>query len=265
MPVYVKKLCFLLTLFCVQGIYADEYELNEFSLHADASKFALGGLVCNYEPLMTDKLGITCLVPFQLKELSTRKLSLIKNALGLSWSVDWYQSGDADWMENNLGLHIEKKIGEHLWLGVQGWFLIVDTYNVNSRSTCFAELDCRYILSDRFRIAFLLMNPGGARITSEIGKIPLSSTAHLGMRYSPANKCRLFCEMAVPLKHTVRGQLGMEYSINDAFILRIGLSSRPLMPTWGLGGKVNRFQYSWGGSLHPVLGISNGFTLDYCL
>jgi hypothetical protein len=57
--------------------------------------------------------------------------------------------------------------------------------------------------------------------------------------------------------------MGVEYVLSDAFVLRTGFSTNPLMPSWGIGGKLKKFGYSWAGNLHPILGFSNGFSLRY--
>ena len=259
----VKTFCLLVFLSFIQGLYADEYALNESALHVDARDFAMGGLVCTFGPFSDNKLEITYLMPFQLKELSVRKLEFSKKTLGLDWSLGWYQSGNADWMENNFSMHLSKNLSEHLYLGVEVNALVLDNALEGPNSVCFAELDCHYLLSEKVSIGLTLMNPSGVRIKSGNDWVPLSSAAFLGARYSPARKCLLYSEIEVRLYNPIRERMGLEYVLNDFLILRTGFSTGPLMPSWGIGGSVNRLTYSWGGSTHPILGISNGFTLNY--
>lgn len=261
----MKNVCFLIFFFFIQGLFADEYVLNESALHTDARDLSLGGLVCTFEPMSDNKLEITYLMPFNLKDLSMRKLDFYKKAFGLDWSAGWYQSGNADWMENNLRLHVGKNLNENFYLGVEANVLWLDNAADGMSSACFAELDCHYMLSEKLTIGLALMNPGGVRIRSGNDRIPLSSAAFLGTRYSPAKKCLLFCEVTTRLNQPLTGRMGLEYVLNDALTLRTGLSTTPMMPCWGIGGTLNRFRYSWGGNLHPILGMSNGFTLSFCL
>jgi len=238
--------------------------LNESALHVDARDFAMGGLVGTFGSFSDNNLKITYLMPFQLKELSIRKLEFNKKVLGLDWTLGWYQSGNTDWLENNVGLHVGKSLSKHLYLGVEVNVLMVDNAVDGPSSVCFAELDCHYLLSEKVSIGLTLMNPSGVRIKSGNDWVPLSSAAFLGARYSPARKCQLYCESEVRLYNPIRERMGLEYVLNDFLILRTGFSTGPLMPSWGIGGKLNRLNYSWGGNLHPILGISNGFTLNYC-
>jgi len=264
LPKPVKTVFLLVYFAIIQGLYAGEYVMNESALHLDARDFALGGLSCTFGPLFDNNLEITYLMPYQLKDLSVRKLEFHKKMLGLDWALGWYQSGNADWMENDLSMHLGKNLSEYLYLGVKVNALILDNAVEGPVSVCFAELDCHYLISEKVTIGLTLVNPGGVYIQSGNDRIPLSSTAFLGTRFSPAKKCNLYCEIEVRLNNTIRERMGLEYVLNDFLILRTGFSTGPLMPSWGIGGKLNRLSYSWGGNLHPILGISNGFTLNYC-
>ncbi|MCX6307748.1 MAG: hypothetical protein NTY32_02575 [Bacteroidia bacterium] len=260
----MKKTSLLVLICFIQGLFADEYVLNESALHVDARDFALGGLVCRFEPIADKKMEITYLMPFQLKELSVRKLEFHKKALSLDWSLGWYQSGNEDWMENRVGLQVGKQLSKQLYLGVALNVLALDNSLEGPLPVCFAELECEYVLSEKVTLGLTLMNPSGVRVKSGNDFVPLSSAAFLGARYCPARKCLLFCELDVRLNNPIRERAGLEYVLNNLLILRTGFSTGPLMPSWGIGGTFNRWSYSWGGNLHPILGVSNGFTLNFC-
>ena len=259
----MKNALILLFVCFIQHMHANEYALNESALHTDARDLSLGGLICDYQSVENNELALTCLIPFQLKDLSVRKVAYAKKAFALEWQLDWYQSGNVDWMENNVGLHVGKNLNEQLYLGVSASLLKVENAE-ESVTTCFAELDGHYRLSEKIMVGIRMINPVGARIYYAGVTIPLSSSAHLGAQLSPTSKSRIFIELHGQLHQPLRGRTGLEYALYDSFILRTGLSTNPLMPSWGIGGTINRFKYSWGGNLHPILGFSNGFTLTYC-
>ncbi len=259
----VKNVCFLLFFSIIQGLCAEEYVLNASALHVDARDFSMGGLVGTFEPFSDNELEITYLMPYLLKELSVRKLEFNKKVFDLEWTLGWCQSGNTDWMENTLSIHSGKRLSQYLYLGVEVNLLILDNAVDGPTSVCFAELDCHYSLNEKTTIGMTLINPGGARIKSINDWIPLSSSTYLGIRHSPAKKCLLYGEFEVRLNNPIRERMGIEYLLNDFLILRTGFSTGPLMPSWGIGGRLKRFHYSWGGNMHPILGISNGFTLNY--
>jgi len=260
---HVKISLFFVFIFFIPVLLADEYVLNESAMYVDARDLALGGLVCSYEPSVKNKLGLTYLMPFQLKELSIRKLDFQKQFVGLDWLFGWSQSGNADMMENTLSMHAGKLLNKKVYLGVEVSALLLDNALDEQVYTCFATLDCTYELSEKVGIGLKLMNPSGSRLRMGMNSIPLSSAAFLGSRYAPTHQCWVFFEVAARLNVSMVGRIGLEYELSEALVLRTGLQTMPTMPSWGIGGTVSRFRYSWGGNLHPILGISNGFTLNY--
>lgn len=258
------KQVFLILLLChLQCLSAVEYYLNEAALHVNARDLSLGGLVCDLEANPTDNLECTYLMPYQLKELSVRKLCVSLKRLGLEWTVGWVQSGNMDWMENTMRLHIGKKLNQHLQVGAEFDVLLQADATENKAAAYFAQVDCRYELSSFLAFGLTIINPSGAPIRAENVEVPLGSAAFLATRIAPAKGCSIYAEVGVWLNQRAQERIGLEWSLSDTFILRTGVSTKPVMPSWGLGGKLRRLHYSWGGNIHPILGMSNGFTLNY--
>lgn len=255
--------CILFLSIFIQGLHSQEYDLNESMLQVDARDLALGSLVCDYDPPTEKTIELTYLMPFQLKELAIRKLVFQTAMMGLHWSVGWNQSGYMDWMENTFQLHVGKELSDRLYLGVSCNLLSNENATDDRAIALFAEINSHYALSRQLSIGFHLVNPIGMQIRFGSEKIPLSSTAYLGTRYAPTKNCLLFSELAFTLNAKISAKLGMEYFLDKAFVLRMGCQLAPTMPAWGIGGTLKRFEYSWGGNLHPILGISNGLSLKY--
>lgn len=259
----MKKLPFLISIFCIQSSIAIEYNINEAVLHVDARDMALGGLVCSMEEVSERTLECSYLIPYQLKELSNRTILFKTRKVGLDWSIGWHQSGDADWMENYWGLHLEKRLNARLNIGVEFNILLQQDISGTNASAIFSQVQCRYALTEKTSLALLFINPGGARMNTSYGKVPLSISSFLAVRYIPARKCLLYGEIGGWTNQSVKGRLGFEYILSDLLAIRTGFSTNPILPCWGVGGKFHRFNYSLGGNLHPILGMSKGFSLQY--
>lgn len=257
----MKNATILIFTFLMHQAFASEYVLNQSALHADARDFSLGGLICEYETVRNKEVNLTCLIPFQLYELSVRRIDFSLKSVGLYWKVGWYQSGNEDWMENNVGFQVGKMLNDRLYLGVNASMLLVDEVEEGVAVAYFAELESHYGVSEKVTLGIRMVNPAGSRIGWADENYPLSSSAHLGIRYAPTAKSRLYMEMEGQLQEPLRARIGLEHALHELFMVRAGLSAMPLMSSWGIGGCVRRFRYSWGGSLHPILGFSNGFTL----
>jgi hypothetical protein len=259
----VRKTLILLSSFLLQQAYGSDYVLNESALHTDTRDFSLGGLICDYESASNNELILTCLIPFQLYDLSVRKIAFNRNAFDLEWNVDWYQSGNEDWMENNISVHVGKKLSNQFYLGANACLLMVDNAEAGLAGVLFAELDSHFRFNEKFVLGVRMVNISGSHIKSANETISLSSSAHLGAAFFPTTKSRIYTEMDGQLKQPLRIRVGLEYNLFESFVLRTGFNTEPLMPSWGIGGNIHRFKYSWGGNLHPILGFSNGFTLAF--
>lgn len=258
------KQVFLLLLLChLQSLSAVEYFLDEAALHVNARDLSLGGLVCDLEANPSDNLECSYLMPYQLKELSVRKLSVLLKRLRLEWTFGWMQSGNMDWMENTMRLHIGKKLNEQLQVGVEFDVLLQADGAENKAAACFAQVDCRYELASSIAFGLTIINPSGAPIRTENVEVPLGSAAFLATRIVPAKGCSIYAEVGVWLNQRAKERIGFEWNLSDTFTIRTGVSTKPVMPSWGIGGKLRRLRYSWGGNIHPILGMSNGFTFNF--
>ncbi|HET9570462.1 MAG TPA: hypothetical protein VFP20_03520 [Bacteroidales bacterium] len=259
----MKNGLYFILVFIFQNSYGVEYKLNESALHSDARDFSLGSLICDYEIEKNQEVNFTCFVPFQLYELSVRKMDVHKDALRLNWGFEWYQSGNDALMENNVNLHVGKTLSDRFYLGVNVSLLYMDRVNESVAATCFAELDGQYRLNEKWILGIRIINPVGAKIKSAEANTSLNGSAHIGAEYTPNSKCRIYAELDGQLHQDLIERMGLELVLVNPFIIRMGFSTKPLMPSWGIGGSIRHFYYSWGENFHPILGLSNGFTLTY--
>lgn len=260
----MKIRCILLFSMFIQLLHSNEYNLNERTMHVNARDLALGSIVCEYECPTTKIFELTYLMPFQLKDLSIRKLAVQAESFSLNWSAGWIQSGNMDWMENTVMFHVGKALNDRLYLGINCNIHSNENTTDDGAVALLTELSSHFALSQQLSIGFHLMNPFGMHIQFGREKVTLTSAAFLGTRFSPTKTCSIYGELACPLSGQYSAKAGMEYFLDKAFVIRMGCQSAPTMPSWGIGGSIKQIQYSWGGNLHPILGISNGFTLSYC-
>ena len=62
-----------------------------------------------------------------------------------------------------------------------------------------------------------------------------------------------------------RFRCGMEYAYQQRYFARVGLSTNPLLMTFGLGCRVSHYHIDLGTEVHPVLGLSPQISLGLCL
>jgi len=229
----------------------------------DGRSLALGGGMNALEMETTKGLFIAYILPYQLKALSSRSL---KAALETRWMVlesGWTQTGDECFMENYLSLSAARYLSGSFRLKVKIGYYHYALITSEKGSTLLSELGCSYKLSEKIHINLYVFNPTGSRINQTKNSISISQSLNVGFNYRPVKKLEGFMEVEKILMQKPILHLGLEYILCDELILRTGLSAKPFIPSWGFGGKINRFKYAVGANNHPTLGFSSCFSLFY--
>jgi hypothetical protein len=259
----INRLLFFLLVEASSPILAGEFDLNEASFHTDGRNFALGGTLCTATPNKNHEISIHYLLPYQLKDLSTRSLKIGQKAFGINWEGLWFQKGNAAYEENTLCLRSSRKLSGSILLGVGGYFYRFSTLAGKKGSSWFGEVESKYQLSDKVEISLLLINPAGARMIVSDKSVPVSRSAHGGLSLFPVKSTMVVTELEIRSNQDPAVHFGLEYELCESLILRTGVSSSPFCPSWGIGGKRKKISYAYAGNLHSVLGLSSCFSLYY--
>lgn len=258
----IKILAVLLTLHSFL-LSSENNVYKNTSLLMDGRSLALGGGMNALETETTNGLFIAYMLPFNLKEISSRSL---KGSIETRWmdlEGGWTQTGDEVFMENYVSLSAARYLSGSFRLKVKMGYYKYNLITGERGSTVLSELGCTYKISEKIQINGYVFNPTGSKIKKTENPISISQSFHLGVCFYPVKKTGLFVEIEKALMQKPIMHLGLEYVLCDELVLRSGLSGQPLMPSWGFGGKIRRFKYAVGGNNHPTLGFSSCFSLFY--
>lgn len=87
----------------------------------------------------------------------------------------------------------------------------------------------------------------------------------VGFQWEVINNLVVVGNVETDKQTAVSGRFGMEYQLMDGFHVRTGMKVTPLMPTLGVGYRLSGFVIDAAAQYHPVLGVSMGVGLKYCL
>ena len=257
----------VLTILIVIGFqlntYALDYALNEPSWQKDGRSMGLGGGMNAIDQETSEGLSINYLLPYLLAELSTRSLKIAHQTKWMNLEGMWAQSGDVVFRENYIALGVSRYLSGTFMLKIKAGYYQSDLISGEKGSTFLAEINCKYKLNEKLEIDVYLFNPSCSKIKKTGYSIPLIQSFHLGATYSPAKNIQGLVEIEKSLQDKAIGHLGLEYDMFELFSIRAGFSSQPFMPSWGIGGRYRRFNYSLGANNHPILGFSSCFSLGY--
>ena len=85
----------------------------------------------------------------------------------------------------------------------------------------------------------------------------------IGATYSPTDGLLTVAELAV--EERTRLRCGLEYTYEKRYSARAGLSTNPLVMTFGVGYKIKNYHIDLSTEVHQVLGLSPQITLGLCL
>jgi len=253
----------VLTILVLIGNQLNLYALNGTSWQKDGRSIGLGGGMNAMDQNPSEGISINYFVPYQLAELSTRSLKMVHHTKWMNLEGMWAQTGDLVFRENYIALGVSRYLTGTILFKVKAGYYHSTLISGEKGSTFLAEINCKYKLYEKLEMDVYLLNPTGSHIKKTGYSIPLIQSFHLGATFYPAKKIQTLIEIekSLQVKHIVH--FGIEYDIFEKLSIRAGFSTQPLMPSWGLGGRYRRFNYSLGANSHPILGFSSCFSVGY--
>jgi len=118
------------------------------------------------------------------------------------------------------------------------------------------------LLSERFHLSFSTFNPFQLYLKSE-HYATLPSVFTLGLSYQYNQSLILYSELKKDLDFPVEYKIGMEYSFQEVFVLRGGISMFPSSYSFGAGMRYQRLLIELASSYNQYLGFTPSVTFQY--
>ncbi|MEM1322744.1 MAG: hypothetical protein AAGG75_20935 [Bacteroidota bacterium] len=198
---------------------------------------------------------------FELSELGNYSAALAyptnSGVLALNFSTFGFDA----YQEQRVGLAYARKLMEQLNIGLQINYLNTRISEYGSNNLFTFELSFQSQLSRSFSISGHLYSPIRVEVTPDED---LPTIFKIGFAYRPSDKLLLAGEVLKQIDLAASARAGLEYSIYEAFFLRLGIRTQPTQPSFGFG-------YAWGNGLkvdiassyHAMLGFSPAFGMAF--
>jgi len=256
-------ICFYLIFSSNVSLFGEIPALNATFSNKDGRSVALGGGINAIEKPDSSGILISYFMPYNLSELSTRRIAGTCFTEWVCLDGQLSQTGNEVFMENYLSFGASRLLARDFIFGIKGGYYHYTTINDAKGSTLLSEIYCYYKPFEKMQICIYLFNPTNSKIRQSEVSIPLYQSFHLGGSFFPVKNTELLCEFEKTQIQDLTLHLGCESSVFNSFKIRVGLSAQPLMPSFGIGGKLYRFKYALGWNLHPVLGVSSCLSIQY--
>jgi hypothetical protein len=115
-------------------------------------------------------------------------------------------------------------------------------------------------ISSQVSMGAVIDNPEHAKLAE--GK-PVPSVFKLGMQIKISDNVSLYSQATQTLAQAILFSGGMEYRTSGGFFLQMGVKSRPLSPSMGVGFTKAQMRLQLAADWHPVLGVSPAVSFTY--
>jgi hypothetical protein len=201
---------------------------------------------------------------FLTEELSlaagTLVLPIKSGVFGFSYS----QFGKGTYKENKTGLAFAMMLSEKLGASVQfDYFALRMPENENALGFVTFETGLVYHLNKNLHFGAHLFNPVKAGFETSEGKQEMPFTLRLGTHYSFPGNVLISFEAGKTGDYKWVCRSGLEFEPVKNFILRAGVSGRPINITTGIGFRTGKIISDIGFGYHANLGITPAVSIQF--
>jgi hypothetical protein len=192
-----------------------------------------------------------------MKELSTSAVfAVLPNPL-IDASAQLSYFGFSDYSLTSLQAGLAKRITQRLAIGTNLVYLNENSFlEPESRNFLAADLGLSFQCSDQLMLGALAAN-----LLHTAKDRPAQYSA--GLAFAAAENCTLFAECGNDEQRNFRFGAGIEYVIEQQFIVRGGYANNPRTPSLGLAWKGETWKADTAFMLHPLLGLSGAAGISY--
>lgn len=208
-------------------------------------------------------LGIHHENAFMVKEMALKAGMIAVPVHFGTLAMDASYFGYSRYNRTKIGLAYGRKLGKKIAAGIQLDYFSEYTADQRTRFNAFTfEGGVLVKLSEKVDLAAHLFNPANIGYPGRQGTSP-EPEIRIGIGTRKIENFLLTFEAGKSLKGKPVYRVGAEYGIRKFLFLRTGLSTNPLLNTFGLGLNVRKVQIDMAFSRHVTLGYSPYFSLGY--
>ena len=200
---------------------------------------------------------------YGLKELGLNAGAFViptkSGVFGLSLSYFGY----SQYNENKLGLAYAKSFGNKFSVGIQLDYLSTHiAENYGNTSAIAAEIGLQYKINKKIKIGVHAYNPTKTKIT-DYNDERVPTIFRLGLSYLFSEKLIVAIETEKDIKYKPAFKAGVEYHAVKQFYFRAGISTNPILNSFGFGLEFKNFNLDFATTYHQVLGFTPQVSITF--
>lgn len=213
-------------------------------------------------------IGINYFNYYGLKELGTVNVAFSYPNDFLSAGVNISSFGYDKYRRSMFRLFLGKSLGERWSIGISLQYTLLQT-ELTERDPQYLSTDVGVMFTpvEKLLIGMLIQDCPSVGLRKDNAEIEpiVCYSLQVGFQWEVINNLLIVGNAETDKQTAVSGRFGMEYQLMDGFYVRTGIMIKPLLPTLGVGYRLSSFVIDMATQYHPVLGMSMGVGLKYCL
>jgi hypothetical protein len=200
---------------------------------------------------------------FGLKQMGLKAGAFVMPTKAGVFALSMSYFGYTQFNETKTGLAYAKNFGKKFSAGVQLDYLATHiAENYGNSSAIAAELGLRYQINKNLAIGTHVFNPTRAKVAAyDDERAP--TIVKLGLSYLFSEKVILAVESEKDIQYDPVFKVGIEYRPIKSLYLRTGISTNPVLNSFGFGLEFSNFNLDFAASYHQVLGFTPQVSLVF--
>jgi len=193
---------------------------------------------------------------FLTKELSSKSGAFIMPTKSGVFGITMDYFGYQNYNEKKIGLAYGKTFGNKFSAGISLDYLQTHVgENYGNKNNFTFEAGLIYKMNKNLTLASHVFNPLSTKLT-DYNNERIPAIFKFGMSWKFSEKVIAVAEAEKDLHNKTILKAGVEYHIIEQLYLRIGMSTNPIMNTFGFGLEFGQLKFDFSSSLHQTLGYS---------
>jgi hypothetical protein len=200
---------------------------------------------------------------FGLKDLSLKAGAVVLPTKAGVFGLSMTYFGYAFYNESKMGLAYSRSFGTKFSAGVQLDYLrtyIAENYGKNYAVA--AEIGLLYQINKSIAIGTHIYNPTMAKVASYNNE-RAPTILNLGLSFKFSDKVILAVESEKDIQYDPVFKAGVEYRPVKTFYFRTGISTNPVLNSFGFGIEYHNFNLDFAASYHRALGFTPQVSLIF--
>lgn len=211
-------------------------------------------------------VGISYRQPYFIKGYSESAIALTYPISTAVFAVAVSQTSVASYKESNLGIALSKVLARNLSAGLLfNYFYFNLPESGQHKGSIQVDGGIRYVCSSRLKLGFHIRNMFSTQSETFQYQLTFPLFLRSGVSFGLTERLLLVGESYFEKDIGVGIRLGTEAALSGNFMIRVGLSTKPVQHSLGFGYKWKQYQLDFAMVHHEMLGYTPLLSLSFIL